>query len=207
MDIYITRRDQTSEISSKSLRMGNGFLSQSKNISDLDRFYNLLGQSSSHQPYSFRHCNLRYQIIELHHDLKDHTKFLNKMVTFYVFPSLSRQLQWASNHQMAMRASSTEDHGPYKRFIRDMIFEKEGKPMTSRLLDVIGSTFAASGDSNIEWNNIRNNRYNNYNRSNIEEKVESYPHEVIIKKEGFGPQYENLFPLEVISSNGKDQLT
>ena len=129
-----------------------------------------------------------------------------------------------------MRANSTKDHG---ELIQDMIFKEEGKPTATHLFsgrDTItaGNGFAsknnevdahenfdqeqfakfstlnssASIGSTIEWNSQNSYYYNDNIGSNIKQK-EPNLHNSTTKEESFGAQFENSFPLEVISSSFK----
>ncbi|XP_077211091.1 uncharacterized protein LOC143846524 [Tasmannia lanceolata] len=93
--------------SHQRFRMENGGLFGARNAHEPDRLYNLLQRPPPQQPFDPNAINLRRQ-------------------------------EWAFNQQLVPRLNhqASNDQGPTKAIIHDMIFRNGIKPMTSHLFDV-----------------------------------------------------------------------
>ncbi|ONK69027.1 uncharacterized protein A4U43_C05F18520 [Asparagus officinalis] len=174
-DIYFSRRDHISDMFYKRRNlMENKALSQSKNVSNLQHFYNLLGQSTPPQPCSFRQLQCA---------------FSQKMAT-----------RTSSVEDMVFQKEGKPTSHLFD--VRDTLNARNGNATTvdevhDQKVNEIAKFSAlvkqASTGSTIELNTARN--YYNNNISNIK-KTESLQHDTIAINESFGHTFGHSFSLE-----------
>ncbi|XP_039125872.1 uncharacterized protein LOC120261919 isoform X1 [Dioscorea cayenensis subsp. rotundata] len=94
-------------------------------------------RTSAHQPFRMENGGNLFQTRNIHESYSTLLHRRQPQQDFDTKNSFSRQQEWAFNQQQAAeRIRSLNSQGPARGLIHDMMYRKEGKPLTSHLFDV-----------------------------------------------------------------------